>query len=446
MRRITVITGLRGLRPASVLAATVAAAGAAVVLSAAPPSSAASSTTAVSGLQQQLSAGQQQVTQLAGTAAAAGQRVQALGSGITALQHQLAGLQGALNRRRDRLLALRGQLEAADARLGGLERVKRAAENVLAHQLVGSYEDQSPDIVDVVLESTGFNDLLDQLSFIRRVNQQDARVTAHVRSARRAVAAEARSLGGLNARAQGVAQAVLSERNQVARARLRLVVQQLAAAKAKAAATGALATAQVQVTQLTQQLETLRATQPPAASPGTRTTSGAGATSGTGAAPVHGTTPFPVPKDDAAPEATWSVGDGVAIAAPAGTPELAVCAGTVVLHGIGGLGPSTPVLRCDQPLAGHEYVYYGFAGPRKLAPIGTDVVLGQPLARVGAGTIAQLQRPASGDRIRGLQRRAARILQRLPDAVAATGRLRGLTNRYPHRRRPLSSAGRALPW
>ena len=74
--------------------------------------------------------------------------------------------------------------------------------------------------------------------------------------------------------------------------------------------------------------------------------------------------PFPIPKDDAAPVATWSVGEGVAIAAPAGTPELAVCAGTVVLHGIGGLGPSTPVLRCDQPLAGHEYVYYGFAGPR----------------------------------------------------------------------------------
>ena len=252
-----------------------------MALTGAPPSSAASSTTAVSGLQQQLSAGQQRVTQLAGTAASANRRVQALGSGITALQHQLAGLQGVLDRRRARLLALRDQLQTANAKLGGLERIKQAAEDVLARQLVGSYEDQRPDIVDVVLESTGFNDLLEQLSFIQRVNQQDARVTAHVRSARRAVAVQARSLGGLNARAQIIAQAVLSERNQVARTRLRLLAEQLAAAKARAAATGALATAQVQVTQLTQQLETLKATQPPTGSSPSAAENG----TGTGAAP-----------------------------------------------------------------------------------------------------------------------------------------------------------------
>jgi peptidoglycan hydrolase CwlO-like protein len=259
VRRITATTRLRGHRPAAALAATVAAAGAVVILVAASSSSAASSETTAGSLQHQLTAGQQRVTQLAGTAASAGQRVHTLGSGIAALKHQLAGLQRDLSGRRTRLLTLRDQLEAADTKLGGLERTKAAAERLLAQQLVGSYEDQPPNIVNVVLESTGFNDLLDQLAFIQRINQQDARVTAHVRSARRAVAVEARSLGRLNARAQVVAEGALSERNQVARDRLRLVVRQLAAAKAQAAATGALASAQVQVPQLTEQLAKLPA-------------------------------------------------------------------------------------------------------------------------------------------------------------------------------------------
>ena len=94
-----------------------------------------------------------------------------------------------------------------------------------------------------------------------------------------------------------------------------------------------------------------------------------------------------MPAGNVAPPATWSLGEGVSIAAPAGIPELAVCSGTIVLHGIGGLGPSTPVLRCDRPLSGHLYVYYGYAGPKRLAAIGANVTRGQPLARVGDGTI-----------------------------------------------------------
>ncbi|HEY5091040.1 MAG TPA: peptidoglycan DD-metalloendopeptidase family protein, partial [Polyangia bacterium] len=86
-------------------------------------------------------------------------------------------------------------------------------------------------------------------------------------------------------------------------------------------------------------------------------------------------------------------GEGVSIAAPAGTPELAVCSGTIVLHGIGGLGPSAPVLRCNQTLSGHTYVYYGFAGPERLAAIGANVTRGQPLARVGDGTIGTSSGP-----------------------------------------------------
>jgi murein DD-endopeptidase MepM/ murein hydrolase activator NlpD len=369
-----------GLRPA-VVAALLAATAGGVVADAAPSPAATTPTaslpTSIGQSQQQVSAGQRRVSQLAATVAGAGRQAGELGASITALQGQVARLQGDLSARRRQLLRVRDELDAAQTKLGGLEAAKAAAERVLGEQLVGNYEGGRPDIISVVLESNGFADLLERLAFAQRVSRQDARIVAHVRSARRAVVTEAKALGRLTARAQNVAESVLSERNQVARYQLRLVAQQLAAAKAKATAAGQLASAQVEVAQLTQQLATLRSAQPGAPASGT----------GGGAVTPAAGIPFPLPAGNVAPPATWSLGEGVNIAAPAGTSVLAVCSGTIVLHGIGGLGPSAPVLRCDQPLSGHSYVYYGYAGPKRLAAIGANVARGQPLARVGDGTI-----------------------------------------------------------
>jgi murein DD-endopeptidase MepM/ murein hydrolase activator NlpD len=377
MRLLARIQRSRGLRPAFVLALVSCAGGFAIAASASP---AAAPSTNVSQAQQELSNGQQRVSQLAGAVSGAGQRVGNLGASIGVLQGHVSSLQRDLNGRRTQLLRVRDQLDVAQRKLGGLEAAKATAERVLADELVGSYETGRPDIISVVVEADGFQDLLERLAFVQRIGRQDARIVAHVRSARRAVATEARTLGRLTARAERVADRVLSERNQVARYRLMLVAKQLAAARAKAAAAGQLASAQVQVDQLTVQLDELRVSQRNAHTPAS---SGAASGSATPAAAV----PFPLPAGDAAPPATWSLGDGVDIAAPAGTPELAVCTGTVVLHGIGGLGPYAPVLRCDRPLAGHAYIYYGFAGPKRLAAIGANVTRGQSLARVGSGLI-----------------------------------------------------------
>ena len=86
---------------------------------------------------------------------------------------------------------------------------------MLGQQLVGSYEADRPDIVSVVLESTGFKDLLERLAFAQRIGNQDAQIVGQVRSARRAVAAEATRLGALSVRQQRLTTQVLSERNRV---------------------------------------------------------------------------------------------------------------------------------------------------------------------------------------------------------------------------------------
>jgi murein DD-endopeptidase MepM/ murein hydrolase activator NlpD len=58
-----------------------------------------------------------------------------------------------------------------------------------------------------------------------------------------------------------------------------------------------------------------------------------------------------------------------------------------VLHGIGGFGPSAPVIHCDGSLAGYSYVYYGHAGPGNWVGVGTHVSQGQVISEVGSGIV-----------------------------------------------------------
>jgi murein DD-endopeptidase MepM/ murein hydrolase activator NlpD len=355
-------------------------------------------------VKQKLSSSRQRVSNLAGDVAAAQGRVNQLNAGIASLSGRLAGLQDDLNAKRTELLRLRNQLTSAQAKLQRLEGAVAVDQRVLAQQLVGSYEGARPDIVDVVLEATGFNDLLERLAFAQRVGQQDARIVGNVKAARRAVSTEAIRLGVLSTRQSQLAEQALTVRNRVATLRVRLVSQRLAAAEAASAKAGQLASAKEQVTTLTNQLAKLQAAQRAGTSPtgsgsggggsgsGSSGGSGSGGQGSSGAAgaphgPVSHGFEFPMPRGDVSPPATWSLDEGVDIAAPGGTPELAVCSGTIVLHGIGGFGPSAPVLHCDSPLAGYDYVYYGHAGPGNWTPIGTHVSQGQVISQVGYGIV-----------------------------------------------------------
>src|ERR1700761_1318675 len=345
-----------------------------LIVSGAPAAHAAGS----AQVQQQLSTSRQQVTALSGDLAAAQGRVTQLTSGITSLSSRLAGIQADLNAKRAQLLRLRAQLTAAQGRLSQLQSVVSVDQRALARQLVGGYEGARPDIIDVVLEATGFNDLLERLDFAQRTGRQDTRIPGSVKAARSAVSAEAIRLGVLSARQNRLAEQALAERNQAALVKLHLVAQRLAAARTAAAKANALAGAQSRVSSLATQLAQLQAT--------TGTQPGARSPAPSHAPVAHGFE-FPMPKADVSPPATWSLDDGVDIAAPGGTPELAVCSGTIVQHGIGGFGPSAPVLHCDSPLAGYDYVYYGHAGPGNWTPVGTHVSQGQVISEVGYGIV-----------------------------------------------------------
>jgi murein DD-endopeptidase MepM/ murein hydrolase activator NlpD len=357
---------------------------AALIVGGSPPARAATQ----SQLRQRISAGQSRASALSSAVSAANRQVSRLGATAAALERQIINLQADLNAKQAQLLVLRRELDVASARLVRLEAAQAHTEAVLSQQLVGSYEAGSPDLVSVVLEATGFQNLLERLSFEQRIGNQDAKIVGQVRAARRAVAAEAIHLGALSARQQALTAQALSDRNHVARARVQLVSEQLAIIRVRNAKAGKLSAARGQVASLRSQLGRLIAAAQRAAAPAPTTSGSAG---GPPTAPVTrssaGGFTFPMPKGDVSPPSTWTLDEGVDISAPGGTPELAVCSGTIVLHGIGGFGPSAPVLHCDSPLDGYDYVYYGHAGPGSWTPVGTHVSQGQVISQVGYGIV-----------------------------------------------------------
>jgi ribosomal protein L24E len=139
-----------------------------------------------------------------------------------------------------------------------------------------------------------------------------------------------------------------------------------------------------------------------------------------GAAHFYGSNPHPfVPRERdfvfpfedhaaPAPASAWTQDQGVdvflknrgadacgSISQPSrrdGPVLVAVAAGTIVGEGIGGFGPSAPVLHVEHgPLTG-MYVYYGHTSG-DLVGVGAHVVQGQPLTHVGCGVVGQSNEP-----------------------------------------------------
>lgn len=350
----------------------------------------------VGQLQQQISAGQSHVSALAGVVGAYSNRLNRLNGSIAQLEAQISRIQADLDAKEAELIRLQVALTQARNRLAQLEAYESRGEAMLARQLVSNYESDTPDLVTVVLESHGFQDLLERLQFAQRIQKQNVQIITAVKVARRRVAAEAIRLGALEVRQQRLTQVVLNERNALAANRIALLRQRIVVARARGVKAGQLASAQSQLAGLRHRLAQIQAAQAAAAARAAAAAAAADQVQGSGSAsvPAAGAPSvgssgfvFPLPKGVAGGPGTWSPDDGVDITAPGDTPEYAVCSGTIVLHGIGGFGPSAPVLHCDSSVGGYSYVYYGHAGPAGQLPVGTHVGAGAVIGSVGPGIV-----------------------------------------------------------
>jgi murein DD-endopeptidase MepM/ murein hydrolase activator NlpD len=266
-------------------------------------------------------------------------RIETLQGEITATERRLERAQESLDRQRAELLEVRDQLEEARDRLERMRRELDTARRVLATRLVEIYKADSPDALTVVLESDGFEDLLERAEFLERISEQDRSITDRVRGLRDQARDQAVRLAELEEQERLAAERILAERDQIAAAQSQLVSARDQLASARADKRGALATVRDSRVALEGDLRALEAEQARVQAALANPAAATGAVrqgSGQLVWPVNGpvVSPFGM---------RWGrLHAGVDIAVGSGTPIRAADSGRVVLMGwVGGYGNYT---------------------------------------------------------------------------------------------------------
>jgi peptidoglycan hydrolase CwlO-like protein len=177
---------------------------------------------------------QQQASRLQSEIGSDSSEIQRYEGSISAVQARLTRVQRRLNVDEGLLIEARTELTAARDRVAELLVQYGRDRRLLAQQLVANYETPPPNLIDVVLTSSGLQDLLQRVSEVKTIETANARTIRLVREERIAVAAETRRLAALEAQRDRSTVAVLAERNQIAQLRLSIVDRELASAKNRA--------------------------------------------------------------------------------------------------------------------------------------------------------------------------------------------------------------------
>jgi len=103
---------------------------------------------------------------------------------ITRLQGEVADLRNREAVLAEELAQKQAELDAAQARLEQLRERLALAVELLEERLVAIYKSGEPDLITVVLESEGFDDLLERTEYLQRLEEQDIEIVGRVRALR----------------------------------------------------------------------------------------------------------------------------------------------------------------------------------------------------------------------------------------------------------------------
>ena len=168
------------------------------------------------------------------------QLIDSLGGQIALVQSREAAVRAELVRDRAALAKTRAAL-ARERRLVALLRARLAwAQFLLARQLVSSYETDRPDVVSVVLNATGFQDLLEQFDFLRLAERQQQSIITITRVAKVEADAAAVRLAKLEATERAITAATATRARALAAMNALLQSREGALQRARAAREAAL--------------------------------------------------------------------------------------------------------------------------------------------------------------------------------------------------------------
>ncbi len=173
------------------------------------------------------SAGQQHASQLKSAIHADSTKIQGFEGTISSLQARLTAVQQSLDIQEQQLEQVTVALSAAQRRLVQLQRQLASDRRILSSQLIADYESPAPNLVDVIVESGGWEDLVNKVSNLSTIAKSNARTMRLVITTRAAVEGQARRLAKIKVRRQQTTTAVRVERDNIAQLRLSIVDREL---------------------------------------------------------------------------------------------------------------------------------------------------------------------------------------------------------------------------
>ncbi|HEY2654051.1 MAG TPA: transglycosylase family protein [Solirubrobacteraceae bacterium] len=179
------------------MAAALAVAGVACALAAVPIASSADSS--LGQLNSELGQQQAHQQQLQSSLGGLSQMISSLSSQIALVQSREAAVQAELAQDRVQLAATQAALTRERELLARLRARLARGRMLLTRQLVSNYESGNPDLLTVLLESNGFKDLLDRITFLRDAEAQQQAIITFTRRAKARATTAAQQLGALEA-------------------------------------------------------------------------------------------------------------------------------------------------------------------------------------------------------------------------------------------------------
>jgi hypothetical protein len=181
-------------------------------------------------------AGQQRAKALRSQIAAESRTIEGYQGTVNNLEGRLAQIEDALGVQERLLSNVTFQLNAARSRLTSLRRTEAGDQETLAAQLRADYESPPPNIVSVVVDAHGFDQLVNGVRNLTAIRRSNVATMKRVVADRTAVQAQTADLTAVQARRRRSAAAILVERDNVAQLRLSIVSKQLRAEHVRGAA------------------------------------------------------------------------------------------------------------------------------------------------------------------------------------------------------------------
>jgi murein DD-endopeptidase MepM/ murein hydrolase activator NlpD len=267
-------------------------------------------------------------------------RVRTLEGEIAGYRNKELRAQTVLDARRAELAKVKARYDREYARYVLLRKKLAKAQGLLAKRLVQIYKADQPDLVTVLLESDGFQDLLVRSDYMNRIGEQDSMIVDRVRKLKAESERKKELLGKLKAQAEAAVAEIEAKRRELAQARAGIESRQGELASAREQKRGSLSNVRDSKHALEGDLAALEAAsaQVTAQLQGSGNAPAGPIRQGSGGFiwPVNGpvVSPFGM---------RWGrLHAGIDIAVPAGTPIRASKSGTVAIAGwVGGYGNYT---------------------------------------------------------------------------------------------------------